>query len=127
MRNILAAKLAARKQLAGLPFEEKLALMEQMRDRSLLISQNQLRFTPSIVVSVEGAGLAVRAAQEELSKPPVSRQPQGQSNIPQVSETLYVELGNTPERWYTTRLGELRPESELPLPEESLFHHHQQR
>lgn len=37
MKKILAAKRDSRKRLAALPFAEKLALVEKMRDRSLLI------------------------------------------------------------------------------------------
>lgn len=42
-KKLLAAKLARRKELAALPFSEKLALVEKMRDRSLLLASNPLR------------------------------------------------------------------------------------
>lgn len=38
METLLAAKAANRKRLAALPIEEKLAMMEAMRDRGRLIA-----------------------------------------------------------------------------------------
>lgn len=38
MEKVLAGKLKTRKRLASLPFEQKLALLEKMRDRSRLIA-----------------------------------------------------------------------------------------
>lgn len=59
MQQILAAKAENRKRLAALPFEEKLVLMERMRDRGRLIAaarqklrENQHHSTP--VQSPEG-------------------------------------------------------------------------
>ena len=43
MRRILESKRAMRKQLASLPFSEKVVLLEKLRDRSLLIASNPLR------------------------------------------------------------------------------------
>ena len=43
MERILAGKRESRKQLAALPFAQKLALVEKMRDRSLLIAASSLR------------------------------------------------------------------------------------
>ena len=43
MEKILARKRAARKQLAALPFAQKLAIVEKMRDRSLLLAAGSLR------------------------------------------------------------------------------------
>jgi hypothetical protein len=43
MAKILAGKRERRKRLAALPFAEKLALVEKMRDRSLLIAGSPLR------------------------------------------------------------------------------------
>lgn len=37
MEKLLADKAAERKRLVALPFEEKLTLLEKMRDRGLLI------------------------------------------------------------------------------------------
>lgn len=42
MDKILAGKRESRKRLAALPFGEKLALVEKMRDRSLLIASSPL-------------------------------------------------------------------------------------
>ncbi len=41
--RILADKQVTRKQLAALPFAEKLALLEKLRDRSRLIASSSLR------------------------------------------------------------------------------------
>jgi len=43
MDKMLAGKRKAREALAALPFEEKLVLIERMRDRSLLLGANPLR------------------------------------------------------------------------------------
>jgi hypothetical protein len=39
-KKILAGKKASRRQLAALPFEQKIALVKRMRDRSLQIAAN---------------------------------------------------------------------------------------
>jgi hypothetical protein len=41
MEKILAGKDAERKRLVSLPYEEKLALLEKMRDRGLLIKNSK--------------------------------------------------------------------------------------
>ncbi len=46
MEKILARKRAARKHLAALPFAQKLAIVEKMRDRSLLLAAGSLRRRP---------------------------------------------------------------------------------
>jgi len=46
MEKVLADKRKARKRLATLPFEQKLILLEKMRDRNLLIAS--LRQKPSV-------------------------------------------------------------------------------
>lgn len=43
MQKLLAAKLQTRKKLAKLPFEEKLVLLEKMRDRSLFLAAHRLK------------------------------------------------------------------------------------
>ena len=43
MEKVLAGKRESRKRLAALPFAEKLALVEKMRDRSRLLAANPLR------------------------------------------------------------------------------------
>ena len=40
MEKLLADKVAERKRLVSLSFEEKLALLEKMRDRGLLIKKS---------------------------------------------------------------------------------------
>jgi hypothetical protein len=41
--RILADKQAFRKRLASLPFAEKVAILEKLRDRSLMIARSPLR------------------------------------------------------------------------------------
>jgi hypothetical protein len=43
MRRILESKRAMRKQLAALPFAEKVKLLEQLRDRALAIGASPLK------------------------------------------------------------------------------------
>lgn len=43
MRKVLERKRERRSRLAQLPFSEKLALLEKLRDRSLLIARSPLR------------------------------------------------------------------------------------
>jgi phenylacetate-coenzyme A ligase PaaK-like adenylate-forming protein len=43
LKNVLASKLKTRKDLANLPFEKKLEIMEKMRERSALLAKNSLR------------------------------------------------------------------------------------
>jgi hypothetical protein len=43
MDKILAAKARERKRLAALPFSKKVAILEKLRERSLLISESTLR------------------------------------------------------------------------------------
>ena len=43
MRKVLESKRENRKRLAALPFSEKLVILEQLRDRSLLLASNPLR------------------------------------------------------------------------------------
>lgn len=43
MQKILSGKHESRKQLAALPFAQKLLLLEKLRDRSLLIAASPLR------------------------------------------------------------------------------------
>jgi hypothetical protein len=43
MDKIMAGKRESRKQLAALPFAQKLVLVEKMRDRSQLIAASSLR------------------------------------------------------------------------------------
>jgi hypothetical protein len=46
MRRVLESKRQARKDLAALPFSEKLLLLEKLRDRSLLVAASPLRRKP---------------------------------------------------------------------------------
>ena len=41
--TILAAKQRERRRLAALPFAEKVRILEQLRDRQLLLAANPLR------------------------------------------------------------------------------------
>ena len=43
MRQILESKRAMRRQLAALPFADKVKLLEQLRDRTLAIATSPLK------------------------------------------------------------------------------------
>ena len=43
MRQVLESKRKLRRELAALPFSEKLKLLEKLRDRSLALAANPLR------------------------------------------------------------------------------------
>jgi len=45
IRKIMSGKHETRRQLAGLPFAQKLELLEKLRDRSKLIASSSLRQT----------------------------------------------------------------------------------
>ncbi len=47
MQAIIESKQAMRRQLAALPFSEKVVLLEKLRDRSLAIAASSLRRRPS--------------------------------------------------------------------------------
>ena len=53
MEKILADKINERKRLVSLPFEEKLTLMEKMRDRSLLIRRSAVATVSEAAVELE--------------------------------------------------------------------------
>jgi hypothetical protein len=53
MDKILAAKALERKRLAALPFSEKVAILEKLRDRSLLIAKSNLRQKDLISIAVD--------------------------------------------------------------------------
>lgn len=50
MRAILESKRAMRRQQQALPFSEKIALLEKLRDRSLAIANSPLRRRTSSTV-----------------------------------------------------------------------------
>lgn len=96
MKKILADKLKTRKSLARLPIEKKLAIMERMRDRNLLLATNSLRnppsmTTPLVVVSGEKGVLSETGAHKWSRIPPVVRLFPDKSNILQNLETLFEE------------------------------------
>jgi hypothetical protein len=59
MEKLLADKAAERKRLVALPFEEKLTLLEKMRDRSLLIKKSSAVQKPG---DAAAAGLSATGA-----------------------------------------------------------------
>jgi hypothetical protein len=104
MKKILADKFKTRKRLANLPIEQKLTLMEKMRDRSRLLAANSLRnrlnaTTPLIVVSGDVGVLSETGAHKWSRMPPIVRLFPSQSNTLQNSETLSEELKKQPEYW----------------------------
>jgi hypothetical protein len=62
LNRILEGKIKTRRELADLPFSEKLKLMEQIRERSALLAEYRLRaqspMTKSTVVASEGVEAA---------------------------------------------------------------------
>jgi hypothetical protein len=104
MKNILADKLKTRKRLAALPVEQKIALMEKMRDRSRLLAVSALRkryadTTPLIVVSGDGEVLSEAGGHKWAMMPPVVRLFPDQSNIRPNAESLFEESKRQPEYW----------------------------
>lgn len=47
MRHILESKRRARERLAALSFTEKLAILEKLRERSMILATNSLRVKPA--------------------------------------------------------------------------------
>ncbi len=108
MEKILADKLVERKRLVSLPFEEKLTLMEKMRDRTLLIQR------PTVVM-VSGDGVVLEEADVHKMgvMPLASHQLQDQSNIRQNSVTLIARLLKQPARWQLDPMVEAGCEPEF--------------
>lgn len=132
MNKILADKLRARNRLAALPFDQKLTLMERMRDRSLLISANSLRtqWSPTVpVVLVSGGAAVLSAVGANIAglTPPACCQSLGQLNTRQNSVTLIAELRKRPEHWLVERVEESEPEFASPSQASLDFHQHQQK
>ena len=109
IEKILADKLIERKRLVALPFDEKLTLMEKMRDRSLLIQRPTV-----VVVSGNAVGLSAVGAHLLELTPPVSHQSQDQFHTLQNSRTLSVELRKRPERCLVATVKESEPEFAFP-------------
>lgn len=90
MQQILADKAANRKRLAALPFEQKLSIMEKLRDRAITIAGSQLRMNqprPLMMVSVDGVVLRVPDANIKVLRQPVVRPFVAQPNTPQTVAT----------------------------------------
>jgi len=101
MDRILADKASNRERIAALPIEQKLTMMERLRDMSFSI-QN-----PTVaVVSGEGVVLSALGVQIMGSRPPVGYQLPSQPHTPQNAVTLIAELRKQPERWLVEQLGE---------------------
>ena len=116
MDKILADKVKTRKKLADLPFDEKLTIMERMRERNALLAENPLRnqqytVTPSVVVSGDAVALPEVDAHKTEWTLPVGHQRQDQSNIPQNSVTVIAGLSKQGERSRLTPWVESEPES----------------
>lgn len=86
MDRILEGKQRFRRQLAALPFEEKVALTEKMRDRSLSIASSPLRtqimpiVAAVVVVATSCAGEVQFYGQTAGLTPPTCRSLQDQSD-----------------------------------------------
>jgi len=118
MDRIMAAKLAERKRVVALPFEQKLTIMEQLRDRSFSI-QNPT------VVTVSGDALVLSASGARIAglTPLADCQQQGQLHTRHNSVTLIAELRKQPARWLVERMQE--PEPEFASPSQALLDFHQ--
>jgi hypothetical protein len=112
MKMLLVGKAAERKRLAALSYEEKLTLLERMRDRGLLIKN-------PMVVQVSGnavaAGLSVTGAQLVVLTPPVSHQLQDQLNTLRNSRISFVELRKQPAHCLVAKVTEFEPSFASPL------------
>jgi hypothetical protein len=62
MEKLLADKAAERKRLVALPFEEKLTLLEAMRDRGLLIKKSTPERQPGNAPAAEPPATGARRA-----------------------------------------------------------------
>ena len=56
MDFILADKIKTRRELADLPFDEKLTIMEKIRERSALLAENSLRKKNPLNYSIGNGG-----------------------------------------------------------------------
>lgn len=95
MDKMLEIKQARRNERALLPYEEKIALVEKMRDRSLLLASNPLRqpvVMKSITFFVDGQALPLSDGPTEVQTPLELRQSTVQTCIPQNSVVVFVEL-----------------------------------
>jgi hypothetical protein len=63
MKRILADKARTRKELADLPFDQKLTIMEKMRERSAMLAENPLRKAtpPTKTVAVVAGSVATKS------------------------------------------------------------------
>lgn len=97
-QRILEDKQRHRRHLRELPFREKVAILEKLRDRSALISQNPLRERPFAIMQV-GVNGRVVSAHAGVSKSKVYLQPPSQWSMSRSSATVSVRLGELPEPW----------------------------
>jgi len=79
MDKILAGKLKTRKELAALPFDKKLDLMEKIRERNALLAENPLRkqkppTTAVVIVAGGSVMLSGLDAHKTGTTPPVCHQ-----------------------------------------------------
>ena len=109
MDRILAGKLAERKRIAALPFEQKLTIMEQLRDRSFSI-----RNPTFVMVSGDAVESSALGAHIMGLTPLAYCQLQDQLHTRQNSRTLFVELRKQPERWLVASVEESGPEFASP-------------
>jgi hypothetical protein len=58
MDKILAAKLKMRRELADLPFDQKLDLMEKMRERQQMLAENPLHYRAQAAKETESGKTA---------------------------------------------------------------------
>lgn len=99
-QKLLEEKLQSRRRLAALPFEEKLAIVEQMRQRQVAISQSSLRVAsrqPAQVVTIAINGREPTVSRTGVLKPrfyhpPATQSSNGRTVVIQAQQS-YQRLG----------------------------------
>lgn len=115
-QKILTAKNEERQRLSTLPIEEKLEIMEKLRDMELAIRK------PTTVTVAGGVVVGISGAQIVGLRPPAFHQSPNQSNTRQISKTLSAVLKKQPERWQIEPEPELERGSAFPLKAIQDFH-----
>ena len=108
MEKILSAKRELRKQLASLPYEQKVKMVRRMRARNQRIASNPLRQPFIHSVTVSGARVDSISVGEKIREWTLlaCHQSPDQSRIPQTSAKSVVSLLRRNGMWSLTDLAE---------------------
>jgi hypothetical protein len=93
MDRLLREKLLARRRLAALPFEEKIELMQKIRERNRSIAEHPLRVIyqePTVILTILGSGSPV-TSRIGVSRPRAYYQFPSESNTPQSSASAFAK------------------------------------